>query len=150
MTGSRLPWHPNPIEGFPPNSVPILPAMSMGDNELIGAINPCHKPPLSNGFASLPPANHQSKIHRLSVFLRLRITTPPKPRIALPFLFSNLTRHHVEHLPPNFTRFAHHLHSWDFSSHQIRLWPTFLPTVGSMCHAVYWGGRAFPIFGCHL
>ena len=45
MTGSRLPWHPNPIEGFPPNSVPILPAMSMGDNELIGAINPCHKPP---------------------------------------------------------------------------------------------------------
>ena len=35
-----------PIQAFPPNSVPISPAMSMRDNELIGAINPCHKPPL--------------------------------------------------------------------------------------------------------
>ena len=46
---SRHFWHPRTspiIEAFPPNSVPISPAMSMRDNELIGAINPRHKPPL--------------------------------------------------------------------------------------------------------
>ena len=109
----------------------------------------------SNGFASLPPANHQLTVSFSSTpiqrtFLHWGV---PRSRIGH-FLLSPVTRRSgcVEHLPPNFTRVTHlsslyHLLKPPLLPFlQIRLWPTFPPTVGSMCHRCI-GGAGLPIFG---
>ena len=105
----------------------------------------------SNGFASLPPANHQLTVSFSSTPIQRTFLHQGVPRSRIGhFLLSPVTRRAgcVEHLPPNFTRVTH------LSSLYHLLKPPLLPFLlapnqalayfsadsGLHVSPVYWGG----------